>query len=81
MSKSTKASGKVLQFPTPSAEGEIEKWFRGVMQSNNDLISALEHLRDSYKVLIAGKACSEADQAILMAVEVTLRNARNARVL
>lgn len=83
MSKSKEASGKVLQFPPRKAseEGELEKWFRGVIQSNSDLITALERLRDSYKVLIAGNAYTEADRAILMAVEITLKNARNARVL
>jgi hypothetical protein len=79
----TKNPCKVLQFSTPEAsvEGELEKWFRGVMQSNHDLMFALERLRDSYKKLLAEKAVTEADQAVLMAVEITLRNARNARAL
>jgi hypothetical protein len=79
----TKASAKVLQFAQPQAsiEGELEKWFRGVMQSNHDLMSALERLRDSYKGLLAQKKVTETDQAVLMAVEITLRNARNARAL
>lgn len=78
----TKTSCKVLQFAAPQAsvEGELEKWFRGVMQSNHDLIFALERLRDSYKQLLAEKV-SQADEAVLMAVEITLRNARNARAL
>ncbi len=79
----TKNSCKVLQFATPqtSIEGELEKWFRGVMKSNHDLIFALERLRDSYKGLLGAKVASEADQAVLMAVEITLREARNARAL
>lgn len=78
-----KASGKILHFATPevSPEGELEKWFRGVMRSNHDLISALERLRDSYKGLLLQKSITEADEAVLMAVEITLRNARNARAL
>jgi hypothetical protein len=80
---SNKSSCKVLQFAKPQAsvEGELEKWFRGVMQSNHDLVSALERLRESYKELLAEKPVTEADHAVLMAVEITLRNARNARAL
>jgi hypothetical protein len=83
MVKPTKNSGKLLQFVTdePSPEGQLEKWFLGVMQSNRDLITALERLRDSYKSLLADKVLSDADQAVLLAVEITLRNARNARAL
>jgi hypothetical protein len=83
MLKPTKAPGKVLPFVAgePSPEGQLEKWFLGVMQSNRDLISALERLRDSYKMLLADKVVGEADQAVLLAVEITLRNARNARAL
>jgi hypothetical protein len=83
MVKPTQNTGKVIPFVTgqPSPEGQLEKWFRGIVQSNNDLISALEQLRDSYKNLFAGKLLGEADQAVLLAVEITLTNARNARVL
>ncbi len=83
MLKPTKAPGKVLPFVTgkPSSEAQLEKWFLGVMQSNRDLISALERLRDSYKMLMTDKVLGEADQAVLLAVEITLRNARNARAL
>ena len=72
-----------MQFSTPEAsiEGELEKWFRGVMKSNHDLVFALERLRDSYKQLLGEKVVSEANQAVLMAVEITLRDARNARAL
>jgi hypothetical protein len=79
----TKTSCKVLQFVTPEAsvEGELEKWFRGVMKSNHDLVFALERLRDSYKQLLGDRAVTEANQAVLMAVEITLRDARNARAL
>jgi hypothetical protein len=79
----TKTSCKVLQFATPEAsiEGELEKWFRGVMKSNHDLVFALERLRDSYKQLLGERVVSEANQAVLMAVEITLRDARNARAL
>jgi hypothetical protein len=83
MAMPTKTSCKVLQFATPQAsvEGELEKWFRGVMKSNHDLVFALERLRDSYKQLLGDRTVTEANQAVLMAVEITLRDARNARAL
>ena len=79
----TKTSCKVLPFAAPEAsiEGELEKWFRGVMKSNHDLVFALERLRDSYKQLLGERVVTEANQAVLMAVEITLRDARNARAL
>jgi hypothetical protein len=83
MVKSNKASNKVLPFVVPEAsrEGTLEKWFRGVIQSNHDLITALERLRDSYQGLLAEKPLTEADEAILLAVQITLNNARNAQSL
>jgi hypothetical protein len=73
---------KVLPFVAPEAvvEGKLEKWFRGVVQSNYDLMTALERLRDSYERQ-AKKPLTEADRAVLMAVQVTLQNAKNARTL
>jgi hypothetical protein len=82
MSRQENPNGKILPFaaPKPSREGVLEKWFRGVMQSNQDLITALERLRDSYQQLMH-KPASEADQAVLLAVEITLSRARNAQIL
>ncbi len=82
MARSNKASCKVLPFVVPEAsrEGQLEKWFRGVIQSNHELIAALERLRDSYQLLMQ-KPVSEADQAVLLAVEITLNRARNAQAL
>jgi hypothetical protein len=82
MVRPAKTSGKVVQFamPQPSREDQLEKWFRGVMQSNRDLVTALERLRDSYKVLLTKRPVSEADHAILKAVEIILNSAKNAQV-
>jgi hypothetical protein len=79
----TKTTCKILEFtpPVASVEGELEKWFRGVMKSNHDLVFALERLRDSYKQLLGERPITEATQAVLLAVEITLRDARNARAL
>ena len=62
-------------------EGPLEKWFRGVIKSNHDLMTALERLRDSYHEAMAGRPVTEADQAVLMSVEITLRSAQNAQTL
>jgi hypothetical protein len=82
MIKSNNPPCKVLPFvaPVASTEGKLEKWFRGVIQSNYDLMTALERLRDSYEQK-AKKPLSEADQAVLLAVQITLQNAKNARAL
>jgi hypothetical protein len=79
----TETSGKVLQFVTPqtSIEGELERWFRGVMVSHHDLMFTLEQMRDSFRKLLAEKALNEADYAVLAVADVTLNNARNARAL
>ncbi len=62
-------------------EGKLEKWFRGVVQSNLDLMTALERLSDSYRTLLGDNALTERDQAVLLAVQITLKNARNAQSL
>ena len=79
----TETPGKVLQFVTPqtSVEGELERWFRGVMVSHHDLTFALEQLRDSFRKLLAEKALDEAEFLALAVADVTLNNARNARAL
>ncbi len=82
MIKANNPPCKVLPFVVPEAalEGKLEKWFRGIIQSNYDLMTALERLRDSYERQ-AKKPLTEADRAVLLAVQITLRNAKNARTL
>jgi hypothetical protein len=82
MIKSNNPPCKVLPFVAPevSGEGKLEKWFRGVIQSNYDLVTALERLRDSYEKK-AKKPLTEGDRAVLLAVQITLQNAKNARAL
>ena len=78
-----KISHKVLPFvpAKPSHDGKLEKWFRGVIQSNHDLMTALERLSDSYKGLLGGNPMTERDQAVLLAVRITLNNAKHAQNL
>jgi hypothetical protein len=63
-----------------SSDGQLENWLCGVMHSHHDLLTVLERLRDSFK-LSAQKPLSEADHAILVAVQNTLSSAKNARTL
>jgi hypothetical protein len=63
-----------------SSDGQLENWLCGVMQSHHDLLTVLERLRYSFK-LSAQKPLSEADDAILVAVQNTLSSAKNARAL
>jgi hypothetical protein len=44
-------------------------------------IDALERLRESYEGLLAQAALTELDQAVLMAVELTLKHVRNAELM
>ena len=83
MTESKRVSAKVLTFAPrqSSTDGKLEKWFRGVIQSNHDLVTALERLSDSYKGLLGEKPLTETEQAVLLAVQITLNNARNARNL
>lgn len=55
--------------------------FLSFVKSHRDLSIALERLRDSYKELLVGKPVSDADGAVLMGVEITLREAKNVREL
>ena len=82
MTGASNTRAKVLPFvtPQPSREGQLEKWFRGIIQSNEDLIAALEGLKDSYQLLMH-KPASEAERAVLLAVEKTLSRARDAQTL
>ena len=81
MTKTKSPSAKILPFAAPQAsiEGKLEKWFRGVVKSNRDLMIALERLRDQYEKT-AIKPLNETDQAVLLAVQITLNEARNAQV-
>lgn len=80
MNKSKNPSAKILPFATPQAsiEGKLENWFRRVIQSNRDLMKALERLSAQYEKA-ATKPLNEADQAVLLAVQITLNEARKAQ--
>jgi len=51
---------------------QLEHWIRWTLESNIALAAALKQLRDSYKLLQAGKPVKDAD-AILAEVEAALK--------
>jgi hypothetical protein len=71
---------KLLGFPAPreSVETKLLGWIRGVLQSHDQLVDALEQLRRSYKVLQTGKPVPDAAQ-VLWQVEVALSDAQRSR--
>jgi hypothetical protein len=71
---------KLLGFPASreSVETKLLDWIRGVLQSNDQLVNALEHLRRSYKVLQTGKSVPDAAK-VLWQVEVALSDAERSR--
>lgn len=70
----------LLGFPASrdSVETKLLNWIRGILQSNDQLVDALKHLRRSYNVLEAGKSVPESAE-ILWQVEVALRDAERSR--
>jgi hypothetical protein len=73
---------KVLKFAARDADIDtrLVNWVRGVANSNEQLVSALGRLRESYKSLLAGRPVSESEQ-ILWQVEGALTGAAMARDL
>jgi hypothetical protein len=77
MSHAKKPSNKnVLEFnlPQDGIGPQLVSWVRGVVKSNNELVPALERLRRSYKLLLAGKPVTDAEE-VLWQVEGALRDA------
>jgi hypothetical protein len=81
MTNATKPPNKkLLGFPgsRDSVETKLLSWIRGIVQSNDELVDALEHLRRSYNVLQAGKSVPDSAE-ILWKVEVALSDAKRSR--
>lgn len=66
----------VLKFVTTQDETERQllNWIRGVVESNNKLVPALERLRQSYRAILAGNPATNADE-VLWQVETALKHA------
>lgn len=80
MTESMELSKKVLKFTESqeAIEHQIEDWLKRVFESKDELVAALERLRDSYCALRAGKPVID-DAGILALVETALKNAENAK--
>jgi hypothetical protein len=63
-----------------SSDRQLESWLCGVMRSHHELSTVLERLHNSFKLSVP-KPLSEADHAVLLAVQNTLCSAKNARAL
>jgi hypothetical protein len=67
-------AGKLLSFPMPKpAPGSpAENWSLRILETRDNLVSALEFLRTAYNEMLAGKPVDAADE-ILAHVEAILR--------
>jgi hypothetical protein len=71
---------KLLQFPVTQDDvaTRLLNWIRGIVQSNQELVNALERLRLSFEALLDGTPVTDA-KAILWQVEVALKNAERSK--
>jgi hypothetical protein len=70
-----KNAGKLLSFPlsTPIPEAAAQNWDLRILDRRDNLVNALDYLRDEYAAMLAGKATTAADE-VLARVETILRN-------
>jgi hypothetical protein len=68
-------AGKLLSFPlsTPVPEAAAQNWDLRILETRDNLVNALDYLRDESNAMLAGKATTAADE-ILARVETILRN-------
>jgi hypothetical protein len=57
MMRST-STGKLLSFPlsTPVPEAAAQNWDPRILETRDNLVNALDYLRDEYNAMSAGKA-------------------------
>jgi hypothetical protein len=69
---------KLLGFSAShdSVEAKLLSWIRGIVQSNDQLVDALEHLQRSYKVLQTGKSVPDAAEILWQVGGCTERRAK-----
>lgn|ERR1700733_5810712 len=70
--------GVLLSFPIPKkpTDNQTDPLICRILQSNDSLMTALEHLRDLYNAMKVGKAPENADE-ILTRAESALQQAEN----
>lgn len=69
------STGKLLSFPlcTPVPEAAAQNWSRRILETRDNLVNALDYLRDEYGAMLAGDSITAADE-ILARVETILRS-------
>ena len=72
------ASARILLFPATQQKPDLEAnhLIHRIIESKDDLLTALEILRDSYNVILAGTSSRDADE-ILAQAEAALQQAHN----
>jgi precorrin-6B methylase 2 len=72
------ASARILSFPAPHQRPDLEatNLIHRIMDSKDNLLTALEILRDSYNAILAGKSLRDADNIFAQA-EAALQQAHN----
>jgi hypothetical protein len=67
--------GKLLSFPLSTAvpEAAAQNWDLRMLETRDNLVNALDYLRDEYNAMLAGNATTAADE-FLARVETMLRN-------
>jgi hypothetical protein len=63
-----------LSRPVP--EAAAQNWSLRILQTRDNLLNALDFLRDEYNAMLAGESIKVADE-ILAGVETILRNSQN----
>jgi hypothetical protein len=69
------SSGKILPFPSSTSvpEAAAQDWSPRILETRDNLVNALEYIRDEYNAMLAGKPITAADE-VLARVETILRN-------
>jgi hypothetical protein len=72
------SSARILLFPTAQQDPYLEgnNLILRIIDSKNNLLTALEVLRDSYNVILAGTSSGDTDE-ILAQAEAALQHAHN----
>jgi hypothetical protein len=68
-------AGKLLSFPlsTTVPEAAAQNWDLRILETRDNLVNALDYLRDEYNAMLAGKETTAAD-VVLARVGTILRN-------
>jgi hypothetical protein len=70
-------TGKLLSFPlsTPVPDAAAQNWDIQILETRDNLVNALDYLRDEYNAMLAGELITAEDE-ILARVETIMRNSQ-----